>query len=78
VIVPEQPPQYLELLCALAAKASMPIGKLQKDWGGLGKTHAIFLQHGNLPHLIDSGPPLRRLRNAACEISPDRFEGLTA
>jgi hypothetical protein len=56
----------------------MPIGKLQKDWGGLGKTHAIFLQHGNLPHLIDSGPPLRRLRNAACEISPDRFEGLTA
>src|ERR1700747_2975233 len=78
VIVPEQPSQYVELLRALAAKSAIPIGKLQEDRGRLRKTHAVFLQHGNLPHLVDSGPPLRSPGTPASKVSPDRLEGLTA
>src|SRR5215471_7681161 len=71
VIVPEQPSQYLELLRALAAKSAIPIRELQEDRGRLCKARAVFLQHGNLPHLVDSGPPLRCPRNPTSEISPD-------
>jgi hypothetical protein len=65
LIVPEQPSQYLKLLRALAAKSTIPIGKLQEDRGGLSKARAALSASGfgaALRSLPPPSPPSRGVK----------------
>ena len=79
VVVPEQPAQDLEPL-RLVGAAELPVAlrQPQQDRRRLRQALRPVLEDRNLAHRVDRRPPLRRARDAAAEVGPDRLEGLAA